>query len=294
QDGTNLIITESDGNPVTMPLSDLAGTGADTNTTNTSLSQDGTNLIITDSDGNTVTMPLSDLAGTGADTNTTNTSLSQDGTNLIITDSDGNTVTMPLSDLAGTGADTNTTNTTLATTATDLVLTDSDSNTVSVSLADIAAGVDTNTTNASLTQDGTNLILTDSDSNTVSIALADISTSYTAGNLINITGNTISKVNNIQVATVAASMSVDLASIPEGIYRFDMSTTNNITIAGVSNPVDGGVYNFHFVGASNGTVTLPNTFVKEDGTTTVGTLLVPTGQMLTFYYYQGTYYTMEQ
>ncbi len=47
---------------MTLALADLAGTAADTNTTNTSLTEDGTNLILTDSDSNTVTLPLADIA----------------------------------------------------------------------------------------------------------------------------------------------------------------------------------------------------------------------------------------
>jgi hypothetical protein len=347
EDGTNLILTDSDTNTVTIPLADIgtddqtvdgltfnAGTGElaisleddgtapvtvdlsalDTNTTNTSLTEDGTNLILTDSDTNTVTIPLADIgtddqtvdgltfnAGTGElgisleddgaapvtvdlsalDTNTTNTSLTEDGTNLILTDSDTNTVTIPLADIgtddqtvdgltfnAGTGElaisleddgaapvtvdlsaldtddqqvdtfsfnaatgeltlevqddgqaahvadlsalDTNTTNTSLTEDGTNLILTDSDTNTVTIPLADIGtddqtvdgltfnagtgelaisleddgtapvtvdlSALDTNTTNTSLTEDGTNLILTDSDTNTVTIPLADIGT----------------------------------------------------------------------------------------------------------------------
>ncbi|MFH4969485.1 hypothetical protein V8G61_14860, partial [Gaetbulibacter sp. M240] len=86
QDGTNLMLTDSDGNTVSVALTDI-----DTNTTNVSLSQDGTNLMLTDSDGNTVSVALTDI-----DTNTTNVSLSQDGTNLMLTDSDGNTVSVAL------------------------------------------------------------------------------------------------------------------------------------------------------------------------------------------------------
>ncbi len=332
EDGTNLILTDSDNNTVTLPLADLAGSAADTNTTNVSLTEDGTNLILTDSDNNTVTLALSDLAGTDADTNTTNVSLTEDGTNLILTDSDNNTVTLALADLAGTDADTNTTNSTLATVGSNLVLTDSDNNTVSVALADIASGVDTDDqTVTDFSVLGNNLSITLEDGNTATVALADIAAgvntddqnitdfsvaggnlnitiedgntqtvpltsiapTYTGGNLINVTGTTISKVNNIQVVANPTA-SLDLGSIPEGIYRFDMSVQNVINLPAPTNPVDGGVYNFHFVGANNGTVTFPASFVREDGVSSVGSVLVPAGQMVTFYYYQGTFYTMEQ
>uniref|UniRef100_UPI000B272403 hypothetical protein n=1 Tax=Aquimarina longa TaxID=1080221 RepID=UPI000B272403 len=56
EDGTNLILTDSDGSTVSIALSDI-----DDNTTNASLTEDGTNLILTDSDGSTVSIALSDL-----------------------------------------------------------------------------------------------------------------------------------------------------------------------------------------------------------------------------------------
>ncbi|MBQ0741647.1 hypothetical protein J9332_45970, partial [Aquimarina celericrescens] len=66
EDGTNLILTDSDGSTVAIALADI-----DTNTTNASLTEDGTNLIITDSDGSTVAIALADIAAE-TDTNTTN------------------------------------------------------------------------------------------------------------------------------------------------------------------------------------------------------------------------------
>jgi hypothetical protein len=122
EDGTNLILTDSDTNTVTIPLADIGtdtqdlsidGTGkiislvdggsvtinaddadADpTNEYNTAVSFDGTNLTVTDAGGDQ-SVDISAL-----DTNTTNTSLTEDGTNLILTDSDTNTVTIPLADL---------------------------------------------------------------------------------------------------------------------------------------------------------------------------------------------------
>ena len=176
EDGTDLILTDSDGNTVTLALADI---DTDTNTTNVSLTEDGTDLILTDSDGNTVTLALADI---DTDTNTTNVSLTEDGTDLILTDSDGNTVTLALADI-NTGVDTNTTNVSLTEDGTDLILTDSDGNTVTLALADINTGVDTNTTNVSLTEDGTDLILTDSDGNTVTLALADIDTDTNTTNV---------------------------------------------------------------------------------------------------------------
>jgi len=113
EDGTDLILEDSDGNTVTIPLADIQI--PDTNTTNFSLTEDGTDLILEDSDGNTVTIPLADIQI--PDTNTTNFSLTEDGTDLILEDSDGNTVTIPLADIQQT-------NTTLATN--DITQTDID------------------------------------------------------------------------------------------------------------------------------------------------------------------------
>ena len=94
--GPNLVLTDSDGNSLSVPLSDIA---TDTNTTNVSLSENGTSLILTDSDGGTVSILLADLAAV-IDTNTTNANFAVVGTDLVITDSDGNTVSVPLADVA--------------------------------------------------------------------------------------------------------------------------------------------------------------------------------------------------
>jgi hypothetical protein len=115
----------------------------------------------------------------------------------------------------------------------------------------------------------------------------------TGGNLINITGTTINKINNIQFVTVAANVTVDANNSPEGIFRYDMAALSTFTIDAFSNPVDGGVYNFHFVNSTGGTVTLPSNFVNEDGTA-LNSLAVPAGEILSFYHYQGTNFTMEQ
>ncbi|MBQ0738811.1 hypothetical protein J9332_31290, partial [Aquimarina celericrescens] len=127
EDGTNLILTDSDGSTVAIALADI-----DTNTTNASFTEDGTNLIITDSDGSTVAIALADI-----DTNTTNASFTEDGTNLIITDSDGSTVAIALADI-----DTNTTNVSLVVTDSDsdgagdtLTLTDSDGSTLTADIS---------------------------------------------------------------------------------------------------------------------------------------------------------------
>ncbi|MDX1326067.1 MAG: hypothetical protein R3299_00085, partial [Arenibacter sp.] len=207
--GVDLVLTDSDGNPVSVPLADIAAV-TDTNTTNTGLSEDGTNLILTDSDGNTVSIPLANI-----DNNTTNSTFAVVGSDLVMTDSEGNSVSVPLADVAAitdtnttsdrleingsnleledsdgniltvslaalaAATDTNTTNSTFAVVGTDLVMTDSEGNSVSVPLGDVAAITDTNTTNTGLSEDGTNLILTDSDGNTVSIPLANIDNNTT-------------------------------------------------------------------------------------------------------------------
>ncbi|GGF25071.1 hypothetical protein GCM10011339_11480 [Echinicola rosea] len=172
QDGTDLILTDSEGGTVTLALGDI-----DTNTTNASLTEDGTNLILTDSEGGTVQLALADLAD-DIDTNTTNSSLTEDGTDLILTDSEGGTVTLALGDI-----DTNTTNASLTEDGTNLILTDSEGGTVQLALADLADDIDTNTTNSSLTEDGTDLILTDSEGGTVTLALGDIDTNTTNASL---------------------------------------------------------------------------------------------------------------
>ncbi len=138
-----------------------------------------------------------------------------------------------------------------------------------------------------------NVLYTDATGNILSAPIAAVSTTYTAGNLIDITGTVISKVNNIQVVTVAPTVTIDAASVPEGIYRYDMAAQNNITINNFINPVDGGVYNFHFLNATAGTVTFPASFVREDGTA-LGTMNIATAEILTFYHYQGTNYSLEQ
>ncbi|EAR14165.1 hypothetical protein RB2501_02025 [Robiginitalea biformata HTCC2501] len=147
-------------------------TSTDSNTTNTSVAVAGSDLVITDSDGNTVSVPLADIAAV-TDTNTTNAAFGVIGTDLVITDSEGNTVSVPVADIAAL-TDTNTTNASLTEDGTNLTLTDSDGNTVSILLADLAAVIDTNTTNALFEVVGTDLVITDSDGNTVSVPLADV------------------------------------------------------------------------------------------------------------------------
>ncbi|UWX54053.1 hypothetical protein NYZ99_13465 [Maribacter litopenaei] len=83
---------------MSVPVADIAAL-TDTNTTNTSLTEDGTDLILTDSDGNTVTIALADIAA-ATDTNTTNATFAVVGTDLVITDSDGGTVSVPVADIA--------------------------------------------------------------------------------------------------------------------------------------------------------------------------------------------------
>jgi hypothetical protein len=126
------------------------------------------------------------------------------------------------------------------------------------------------------------------------IKMLGADSSLTAGKLINITGNTISKINNINVVTVTASLTIDADSFTEGIFRCDMTTINDFTLADFSNPSDGGVYSIHLIGANTGNVTFPGSFVREDGITALGTVNVAAGEMITFYHFGGTNYTMEQ
>jgi hypothetical protein len=117
----------------------------------------------------------------------------------------------------------------------------------------------------------------------------------TAGKLIDISANNvISKMNNLQLVTVASNIAVDADNSPEGIFRFDMSAYNTFTITDFTNPVDGGVYTFHIVGAApGGAVNLPTSFKKEDGTN-VTSVALTTSKMITFYHYNGVNYTTEQ
>lgn len=135
-----------------------------------------------------------------------------------------------------------------------------------------------------------NLLLVQAQSGTGSVTVP-----ATAGKLIDISANNvISKKNNLQVATMSASVAVDADSSPEGIFRFDMSAYNTFTITDFTNPVDGGVYTFHIVGAAaGGAVYLPTSFKKEDGTD-VTSVAVTTSKLLTFYHYNGVNYTTEQ
>ncbi|WP_137404481.1 beta strand repeat-containing protein [Echinicola rosea] len=207
QDGTDLILTDSEGGTVTLALGDI-----DTNTTNASLTEDGTNLILTDSEGGIVQLALADLAD-DIDTNTTNSSLTEDGTDLILTDSEGGTVTLALGDI-----DTNTTNASLTEDGTNLILTDSEGGTVQLALADLADDIDTNTTNSSLTEDGTDLILTDSEGGTVTLALGDIDTNTTNASL------TEDGTNLILTDSEGGTVQLALADLADDI---DTNTTNS-------------------------------------------------------------------
>ncbi|MEO9891736.1 hypothetical protein [Aurantibacter sp.] len=76
-------------------------TSTDLNTTNATLTEDGTSLILTDSDNNSVSILLSDIASS-IDTNTTNVTFTvNNGTGTLdIMDSDSNLVSVALSDIA--------------------------------------------------------------------------------------------------------------------------------------------------------------------------------------------------
>jgi hypothetical protein len=116
-----------------------------------------------------------------------------------------------------------------------------------------------------------------------------------AGKLIDISSsNVISKINNLQIVTMGTNVTVNADNSPEGIFRFDMSANNTFTIDDFNNPVVGGVYTFHLVGATTGgAVAFPASFVKEDGTA-LGTVPVTTSKMVTFYHYNGVNHTTEQ
>ena len=135
-----------------------------------------------------------------------------------------------------------------------------------------------------------NLILVQAQSGTGSVTEP-----ATAGKLIDISAtNVISKMNNLQLVTVASNIAVDADNSPEGIFRFDMSAYSTFTITDFTNPVDGGVYTFHIVGAAPGSaVYLPTSFKKEDGTN-VTSVDLTTSKLLTFYHYNGVNYTTEQ
>src|SRR6056297_1906385 len=106
--GTEFSVNDTELNPdwanITSIPTDIAD--GDDNTTNASLTEDGTNLILMDSEGATVTIALAAIAA-ATDTDTTNATLTEDGTNLILTDSAGATVTIALAAIAAQ-VDTNT------------------------------------------------------------------------------------------------------------------------------------------------------------------------------------------
>ena len=122
-----------------------------------------------------------------------------------------------------------------------------------------------------------------------------ISTLYIPGKLINVTGSTISKVNNLRIVTATASTTIDAQSYSEGIFR--ISSASSYTLAAFNNAVDGGVYNFHLINTGTGTITVtfPSTF-KTEGLLTLSSITIPanSAEMVTFYSYSGNHYTMEQ
>ena len=180
-------------------------------------------------------------------------------------------------------------------------LTEADLATDVIITADATTGVlkDAGTLANAITANETITTLDDNGDNTYTYTSEDDTevtintTPYVAGNLINITGTTISKINNLQIVSVASSIDVDALNVPEGIFRFDLTSLATMSISDFLNPVDGGVYNFHFLNASGSTVNLPASFVKEDGTA-LSTLSVATSRIVTFYHYQGVNYTMER
>ncbi|MCF2873694.1 MULTISPECIES: beta strand repeat-containing protein [unclassified Tenacibaculum] len=174
KDGTDLKLIDSEGNSVSIPLTDITGGVVDTNTTTTGFGIVGTNLVITDSDGNTVSTPLSGIATSVNTDDQTITDFSIVGTNLSITLENGNTATVPLSNIAAGVNTDNQTVTDFSIVGTNLSITLENGNTATVPLSNIAAGVDTTVTNTSFAVVGTNLVITDSAGNTVSTPLATI------------------------------------------------------------------------------------------------------------------------
>ncbi|MBD1260950.1 hypothetical protein HZY62_10160, partial [Maribacter polysiphoniae] len=146
----------------------------DTNTTNTSLTQDGTNLVLTDSDTNSVTIPLADL-GTDNQVVDGLTFNAGTGELAISLEDDGAApVTVNLSALDTDTDDQQVDTFSFNSTTGELTLEVQDDG-QPAHVANLSA-LNTNTTNTSLTQDGTNLVLTDSDTNSVTIPLADLGT----------------------------------------------------------------------------------------------------------------------
>ena len=99
---TNILTLDlENGGSVSVNLSDLQDSFTDTNTTNDRIEIIGTDLVITDSEANSISIPLADIqAQIDTDTNTTNDRFEVIGTDLVITDSDNNTVAVPLADIA--------------------------------------------------------------------------------------------------------------------------------------------------------------------------------------------------
>ena len=182
----------------------------DANTTNSTLVLNGTDVVLTDSDGNALTLDLAalqtdccqenaDAIAALVDANTTNSTLTLSGSVLNLTDSDGGVVSVDLALLitaccaANTAAiaaliDANTVNVALNLTGNVLEIQDSDGNSLTADLstvvtdccventAAIAALVDSNTVNVDLTLTGNILEIEDSDSNELTVDLSTVVT----------------------------------------------------------------------------------------------------------------------
>lgn len=193
-DGTDdtLTLTDSAGNTVGLPLSEIDSNTTVTSLTTTDTDADGVDdaLTLTDSDGNTIEIALADIENSVTNTALTLSDTNADGVDdsLSLTDSNGNVVNIALSEI-----DSNTVNTSLTATDTDadgiddsLSLTDSDGNVISILLSAINSASDSDTTNTSLATSDSDangipdtLVLTDSEGNTVDIALNQIDSNTT-------------------------------------------------------------------------------------------------------------------
>lgn len=195
--GTTLTINQSNGTPINVDLSTLAG-GMDTVTTltnngdntytytneigqqtlileccNTNASLNGTVLTIAQSNSNPISVDLASLAGGGGGTECCNTAASLSGNVLTISQSNGTPVSVDLSALAGTGGGTECCNTGLSLVGTTLTIDQSNGSPLSVDLAGLGGG-GTECCNTGIALSGTTLTVSQSNGTPVSVDLATL------------------------------------------------------------------------------------------------------------------------
>jgi len=90
-------------------------------------------------------------------------------------------------------------------------------------------------------------------------------------------------------APTGSADTVDLYSRYVGIYQVDLTSASSPLTLTVQNPIEGGVYTFHFLNASSNDITFPATFYDESATT-LGTVTYANPAFITCYFDGGNYY----